>query len=843
MKKTLSLVLALMMVLALVSGCTTTTESTTTADQTDATGTETAEPVNTDEGTETAEVPSYTFNDYTSALANNWNPHTWETNADDAILGYLSSPFVTMQAEDTENGVYQWVYEMATEINDVTASHQDDLTTYAVNLPEGAAATDITEGYVFEIKLNPDAKWQDGTPINADSYIYSMQQLLNPEMKNYRANLYYAGESAIAGGNGYYYGGSDALTEAAGAYTMDMLTAGEDGQYVTAEGYKVYLAVNYALATQLGGNSLQDYVDAYGDAYFGMDTWEELVALCDENGLVPLTDENYDLFAPVTTGNEAWGETEADLPMYFVYGVPMPEVGFETVGLYKVDDYTINYVMQAQIDYYYALTSFTSTWLVYEDLYEAGKDTTGTLVTTDYGTSVETTMSYGPYKLESFQEDKQMVLVQNENWYGWEEGEDGTLVSYTNYLVDGENVQRYRTTKLVINVMTDDAAKQAFLKGELDNWAPSAEELPTYAASEQLYKALETYTMSFFFNTGLENLQTMDESKGNTNSVVLSNINFRKAFSLSIDRSEWVTATAGYAPTFGLMNTVYYYDFYNDPNSMYRSSEPAMKAICQMYGVEYGDGTPYATLQDAYKSITGYNLTMAKELMATACQELVAAGLYTEGEDIVIRVAYKKGALDSSDNKQLELMNKYINAAVEGSGFGTITLEGLGNINDRYGDVATGEYAIGYGAWGGAALYPFRNFQVYCDNEQYEINEAGCWDPSTENLTLNVNGEDVTMTWTEWSRSMVGTGIFAGESLETKLQITADMEELYLQKYYRIPLASSTSCSLLSYKCSYITPDYNLAYGWGGFELMQYNYTDAEWTEYVSSQNGELSYE
>ena len=843
MKKTLSLVLALMMVLALVSGCTTTTESTTTADQTDATGTETAEPVNTDEGTETVEVPSYTFNDYTSALANNWNPHTWETNADDAILGYLSSPFVTMQAEDTENGVYQWVYEMATEINDVTASHQDDLTTYAVTLPEGAAATDITEGYVFEIKLNPDAKWQDGTPINADSYIYSMQQLLNPEMKNYRANLYYAGESAIAGGNGYYYGGSDALTEAAGAYTMDMLTKGEDGQYVTAEGYKVYLAVNYALATQLGGNSLQDYVDAYGDAYFGMDTWEELVALCDENGLVPLTDENYALFAPVTTGNEAWGETEADLPMYFVYGVPMPEVGFETVGLYKVDDYTINYVMQAQIDYYYALTSFTSTWLVYEDLYEAGKDTTGTLVTTDYGTSVETTMSYGPYKLESFQEDKQMVLVQNENWYGWEEGEDGTLVSYTNYLVDGENVQRYRTTKLVINVMTDDAAKQAFLKGELDNWAPSAEELPTYAASEQLYKALETYTMSFFFNTGLENLQTMDESKGNTNSVVLSNINFRKAFSLSIDRSEWVTATAGYAPTFGLMNTVYYYDFYNDPNSMYRSSEPAMKAICQMYGVEYGDGTPYATLQDAYKSITGYNLTMAKELMTTACQELVAAGLYTEGEDIVIRVAYKKGALDSSDNKQLELMNKYINAAAEGSGFGTITLEGLGNINDRYGDVATGEYAIGYGAWGGAALYPFRNFQVYCDNEQYEINEAGCWDPSTENLTLNVNGEDVTMTWTEWSRSMVGTGIFAGESLETKLQITADMEELYLQKYYRIPLASSTSCSLLSYKCSYITPDYNLAYGWGGFELMQYNYTDAEWTEYVSSQNGELSYE
>ncbi len=458
--------------------------------------------------------------------------------------------------------------------------------------------------------------------------------------------------------------------------------------------------------------------------------------------------------------------------------------------------------MESQIDYYYALTSFTSTWLVYENLYEASKDTTGALVTTNYGTSVETSMSYGPYKLVSMQDDKQMIFEQNENWYGWEKGEDGTLVSYTNYEVDGETKQRYRATKIVIDVMTDDAAKQAFLKGELTDWAPSDEEIPNYATSEQLYKADETYTMSFFFNCGLDALKTMDEAKGNTNSVVLSNINFRKAFSFAIDRNEWVGATAGYTPSFGLMNNQYYYYFYNNPDSMYRLSDPAMQTVCDMYGVQYG-----------------------------------------EGQDIVIRIAYKKGALDSTDNKQLELMNKYINAAAEGSGFGKITLEGLGNISDRYGDVANGEYAIGYGAWGGAALYPFRNFQVYCDNEQYDINEAGCWDPSTEKLTLNVNGEDVTMSWKDWSRSMIGTGIFVGESNEVKLQITAKMEELYLQKYYRIPLATSTSCTMLAYKCNYYTPDYNLAYGWGGMELLVFNYNDAEWTEYVASQSSTLSYE
>jgi len=855
MRKTTSLVcliLALLMVFALVA-CkqgeqkpddqTASTEPV-NPDQT------TPEPSATDEPAPEVEVVTgdFTYNTYATSLGNNWNPHTWETNADDEILSYLSMPFVTMQAENTEDGIYQWIWEMAVEdgIKDVTAEHQDDLTKYQVKLPEGTDPATVTEGFVFEIKLNPNAKWEDGTPINADSYVESMKALLDPAMHNYRANLYYTGESAVAGGAAYYYQGTTAIVENANgnAYKMADLVAGEDGQYRSPEGYPVYWAVKYPLANWLSGNTLADYVGAYGDQYFGLETWDALTALVDEDGLVPVTDETYALFAPITTSVAAWGETEDDLYAYMAYKVEYPICGYdETVGLYKVDDYTIRYVMENPIDYYYALTSFTSNWLVYMPLYEAGKDTSGELVTTNYGTSVETSMSYGPYKLASLQDGKQIVFVQNENWYGWEKDENGYLYSITPYLVNGEHMQRYQTTKIVIDVMTDDAAKQAFLKGELITWAPSAEELPTYAASDQLYKADESYTMSFFFNTGLEALQEMDKSKGNVNSVVMSNVKFRKAFSLSIDRAEWVTATAGFTPTFGLMNTTYYYDFYNDPESAYRSSEPAMQAICDLYGVQYGEGTPYATLKDAYKSITGYNLTEAKKLMKEACDELVEAGLYTAGQDIKIRIGYKKGALDSTDQKQVELMNKYINAAAEGSGFGKITLEAIGNINDRYGDTAKGEFAIGYGAWGGAQLYPFRNFRVYCDPDYVDIHEAGCWDPATEQLTLTVNGKEVTMTWQQWSGSMLGAGQFANESNETKLQITAQMEKLYLEKYYRIPLATSTTCSLLAFKANFLTPDYNLAYGWGGMELMHYNYNDQEWADFVKAQGGNLNYE
>ena len=127
--------------------------------------------------------------------------------------------------------------------------------------------------------------------------------------------------------------------------------------------------------------------------------------------------------------------------------------------------------------------------------------------------------------------------------------------------------------------MDDAAAKQAFLKGDLSEWTPTPDDLVTYSTSEQLYKVDETYTQSFFFNCGLDNLKIMDESKGNTNSVVLSNINFRKAMSLAIDRQEYVAATAGFKPAYAILNNLYYYDVYNDPSSSYRNSEEAMTAI------------------------------------------------------------------------------------------------------------------------------------------------------------------------------------------------------------------------------------------------------------------------
>lgn len=669
------------------------------------------------------EVGEYTYRAYTTALGTNWNPHTWETSADREIMEYLTSPLVSVLPLNTEEGTYQWSFDMAKGVRDVTAETKGDLIKYNVTVPDGENVSDITSGYVFEITLREGLKFEDGTPIEASDFVRSMELLLDPTMKNGRANLYITGESAVAGGAEYFGGNAD----------------------------------------------------------------------------------------------------------------------FSSVGCYAIDTYRLRYVTDAYIDYNYFLASLSSSWLVHEGGYVAGLDRTGELVTTDYNTSRENTVSYGPYRIASHQDEKELVLVRNENWYGWQT-ENGKTISYT-VPIDAEKREQYKSTKVVISVMDDSTAKQSFMRGELSAWAPSADEYSVYRFSDNLYREDETYTLSFFFNTDIEALRKMDRAKGNQNSVVLSNYNFRRAFSLAIDRAEFCTATEGYRPQYALLNSLYYYDIYNDPTSSYRGSDEAKAAVCRLYETAWGEGTPYPTLDLAYASITGYNLTEAKEAFSLALQELSSLGIYTPGEPIKIKVAWAKGALSSDDNKQIALINSHLNRAAEGTGFGKITLEPIGQIASRYSAVPGGEYAIGYGAWGGAAFYPFRTLLVYMDPDYENLHEGACWDPSSEVLTLNIGGKDITMTWQAWARSMTGSGHLTRESALTKLEITSKLEEGFLKKYYRIPLAASSSSSMLSYQVGYYTERYNVMYGFGGFRLLKYYYDDYEWSEYVRKEGGRLRYE
>ncbi|MGI5900837.1 MAG: ABC transporter substrate-binding protein, partial [Christensenellales bacterium] len=642
----------------------------------------------------------FTYRAYTTALASNWNPHSWETNADNSVLDYLSEGFVNLAPKNTQAGEYQWVFDMAESITDVTKDSADILATFHSDAFETAAEAqtwidelgeDNPGQIVYQIKLREGLKWEDGTPINADSFVKSADLLLDPDMKNYRANLYVAGESAIAGALGRFY--SDSLVY------VDNLTHGNfavlslddlelvGGKYVQKNShYGVFFGMNHSVIA-LDGDTLKYYVDNYAP-YFPQDVWAAMLehVITDETDphayelelnetTMPLIEQFFAQQAAFNFGGlEGW--------QFFLFVEELfPEKSFDTVGLFKetsdATGLTFNYVMATPLDESQAFVSFTSTWLVHEATYNAHKDTTGELATTSYGTSVATTKSYGPYKLQTLEAAKQMVLVRNENWHGWTKDEKGKLSSTTLFEVDGEVRPQYQATRVVIDVLDDAAAKQKFLAGELSSYAPTASELPEYTLSDSLYQVDETYQMSFFMNTNPEALRNMDTNEGNTNSIVLSNHSFRKAMSLAINRAEFVTKTAGYKPAFSLLNNLYYYDVWNDPSSSYRRSEPAMQALVNLYGIEYGEGKTYATLEEAHASITGYNLTEAKALMKQAHTELVDAGDIVAGANIKIRLAYAKGAIQSDELAQVAIVQKNLNAALEGSGFGTIELEAV----------------------------------------------------------------------------------------------------------------------------------------------------------------------
>lgn len=745
---------------------------------------------------------SYTYNVYMEASPTNWNPHTWEMNADSEIMSYIEMGLVDVQiAEDGVN--FEWVMEMAEDINDITKDYADK------------EKWGITEdaGRVWEIKLNKDAQWADGTKINADTYVYSMQQLLSSEMKNYRAGNYVTGDSAIAGAEGYF--NNDKVGQTKYAPATDDKAA------------KYFFNADEVLPNL--GDSLAGFLEAgYGASYPTMTALESYVG----KGYVEVDDTLkglLDAMAAETIGG-------AYYHVAFVEDGVVTETKWEDVGLVKVDDYTILYITTLPIDEFNFFTACTSNWIVYEKLYEAGKSKTGDLVATNYGTSADTYMSYGPYKLESFETDKQFVLEKNDKWYGY---------------TDGNHKDQYQTTKVVYQIVADHNTQlQLFNQGKLDSVALTADDMATYKMSDYLLQTDQTYTFRWIFASDLDALKDMEkEANDGTNKRVLSYDDFRKAISYSMDRAKFCTeATSAYKPAFVLLNSLYYYNIAEDTNSIYRNTDEAKQAILNVYDVKYDENTD---LDAEVAKITGYDVEAAKALFQKVYEQAKADGNYTDGQKVVIRCCVGAYAdLTAEDTTQETLMNEFIKAATKGTGFeDLVSFKFETGRENRYKDCASGKIEMVRGAWGGAAFYPFNAMRCYTDAEYAgTIHESCGWDPTkaTIDITYDFDGdgkaETVTDTYYNWSMAIAAGGKLA-DNMSARLHVLAAVESAVVKEYQCIPWASETQCSLYSMKQEMGTTQYNIMYGYGGIRHMTYNYTDAEWEKFVADEGGTLSYE
>ena len=817
----------------------------------------TEEPVEEITAVLTGEAGKYIFKDDVSTLATNWNPHTYQTTDDSYPADFLRDGLYMFIFNDELHPIEgKEPYSGYVIVPEMAASEPVDVTEQVkAEHPEFGIPESATKGYAYTIDLNPDCVWEDGTPINADTYVYSMQRLLDPKLQNYRATDYYSQDLSIAGAEAYANAGQVVKVDngVAKAYTMENLVKGEDGAYATEEGFPVYLAVNYAL-DWTSGNTLKDYVDGYGESYFSMTNWETLVGMMDENGLIPLTDENYALYADVTTGNPAWGETEADLPNYFIIEKTYPEVGFETVGLYKTGEYQITLVLSKSLSGFYLLYNLSGNWIVKEDLYEANLKPTGDTFTSTYNTSVETTSSYGPYKMVNYEADKNMHFVRNENWFGYKDGKHVYVDPE-----DGETYPFYMTDEIDTQVVAEAATRKLmFLKGLVMGYGLQAEDFAEYRNSDYIYFTPSETIYFLILNGYLDKLnereaaEDFDTEKFDLQTMTV--MNFRKAVALTYDKEDFAaTVSPARSGAYGILGTAYLYD--PETGSRYRDTDQAKQALCAAYSVNVED---YASLDEAAASITGYDPVAAKEFYKAAFQDALDLGYITDKDgdgvcDQTIRIEYSASSLSAFMDRTIAYLNEKMAEVTKDTPFdGKVEFY----LSAPYGTDWSNKIKQGLsdtvlGGWSGSRLNPYSITDVYV-NPNYAY-DAQWFDATKVELTINIGGEDLTTTLKAWSDALNGATVTIGEKeynfgadqadVETRLNILAAIEVTILGTYDYLPMLQNASAALLSQQVYYVVEEYNAIMSRGGIMYMKYNYDEAEWKEFVDSQpDGTLSY-
>ena len=802
-----------------------------------------------DESKEPEAPKNYTLNESMSASPLNWNPHSWETNADNYFAGYCEMGFVDVTiAADGVN--FEWVYEMATDVKDITKDFADK--------EKWQIPSDAESEYVYKISLNPGAKWEDGTPINADTYIESAKRLLDPKMQNYRSNTYTSGDATIKNASRYFNSELPIYEPIVPPYGD-----GEEGDYsFDTEANTVYLNFGSQNMT-LYPMSINDLQSDYGmiknveGGLQGLDIYNELKGQANYLGYIEINADNKEnVMALCGQILGLFGITEAaDIEMYskemmfYNTGNFSDPYDFADVGLYKTGDYELVYICQDPCDEFNFLVHLTGNWIVKTDLYDAGKKQEKDLVSTNYGTSTDTYMSYGPYKLVSFEKDKLFVMEKNDQWYGW---------------TDGKHEGQYQTTAIKCQVIADhNTTLDQFLLGNLDGVELNSTDMATYKMSDYLLKTDQTYTFRYIFGTDINVLKALEGDDTSVNKRILAYKDFRKAISLAIDRTDFAKqATPAYKPAYYLYNYLYYYNIANDTESIYRNTDEARNAVLRLYGIEYGAGKTYATAEEAYNAVTGYDVEEAKRLFTAAYDAAIADGNYTDGQKIVINCMCSAAAtLDADDTKQQDLLNQYCAAATVGTPLeNKIQFVFKSGAAKRYDDVANGKIEMIRGAWGGAAFYPFSSIRCYTEPDYMggiqKIHESCGWDPTMVECTITADfyGEgNVTMTKSlqNWAKLLNGNITDddgnvvekAFTNAKAKLAVLSELEYQVLSAYQCIPFAAETAASLFSKKLHYATLDYNIMYGYGGIRLMTYNYDDEAWDAYVKAQGGKLSYE
>ena len=799
------------------------------------------------------------YNTTTATMPSNWNEFTYADNNDTQIMSYIGSSFFeydykfvddkkynadgSINKEGIVAGAYTTNYSAATKLEDVTKT---------VDAKWGYTEAQKAEGgYAWKITLRDDLKWDDGTAITAADFVWSMKQLLDPAFMNFRANTYYD-TLMIKNSKVYFFQNQEGTYETIGSQGFASLQAAiESGKAVYANAWAMWGAEGYKDAE---GNECPEWVDITDETVYKNDDGSDQVS-------GKFLYENYGAYLEPGTGYDA--------AVYVIN--ENRDVAWDSVGIYAVEgenaivlclDKAYSFLKEDGSLSVWAPYYFSSLPVVHKEKYEACKIAPAdgaTLWTSNYNSSLETTASWGPYKLAEFEAGSHYKLVKNENWYGW------NLEQYKN---------QYNITAINCRKVEEFSTRwMGFLNGDYDDATLQTENVADYLDSKYVYftsTSTGTFGMQLY-----SNLPVLKESENNNGILAIQE--FRQAFNLALNRSDIVEKIwpGSAVPCFGLLNVAYYYDIENSPEladgGQYRNALIAKEGILRAYGFTQGADGKWSggdlkdlSTEDAYDALTGYNPTLAKEKMQAAIDKLLA-NPEEYGYDATKDITLVYGA--STDTDKQRFRANYLQEVLDGLAAGT-ALEGKikvvfdASAGAQWAEAfRSGATQIGFGyGFSGNAFNPFDIIGAFVNPED-SLNYHMYWDTTSIPMTLTMPagdyagaGETITMSIQNWYFCLNGLAETEGQPktynwgegfapVEARLMILSALEEITIKESRSVMLVADGGGSFLGAKFSYFSEDEHTFMGFGGLRYMEVNYTDDEWKAFVAQNNNDLSSE
>lgn len=768
----------------------------------------------------------YTLREYTAQLPGQWCTIVSSDSVDNEMESYMTSAFYEFNYKfDADGkivpGAYTVEYSAATKLEDVTKKYAGKY----------GLAADAEKGQAFAMTLRNDLKWDDGTPIKAADFVYTMTQQLSPKYLFDTASNYYSGNYVIHNAENYVKQGQKGMFPAYSV--MKEYNVADDAKLIysttnsrvaekgfTPEVIVAEFGIEGMTVEKINALNGKSLADIKKDAALN-ETWEALLGAWKTD-----PNEELDFF-----------ETEYEYP-----AMDFSEVGYfvgdNEYELVMVIDGTLN-PLDAEGNLTYEAGYYFSGWpLVKKDLWEKCEDTTKTPYANSYCTSLEKSASWGPYKLTNYQDDKTYTVSRNDKWFGY------GLEQYA---------KQYQTDTIITNKIPEwDTAWLSFQNGDLDSISMDVKIASDYRTSRQAFFTPDTAT-------GCLNLQSLAISRTDKrNNLLLNYADFRKAISLALNRDDYCAKNRPSSQAaLGLLNSMYYNDVEN--GKVYRDSVQAKEAILSAYGAEKVEGgwkvgnVVYSEIDEAVDAMTGYNVTLARQLMTSAYNKAKADGNYRDGEKIILTFGVSE--ITANTDRTKNWFQAAFDDATKGTALeGKISIEYFIFSDKTWSEqFKKGEYDLCFGAWSNA---PFNPAYLLCETQIGEVRWAQEWDPTKVNVSVkakpDADHENGVYTYNleQWRYILQGKEK-EGEklpnfknnfSMEDQLTALGAVEAAILKEYYSVPVFSLYYANLMGYKTDYVTYEYNTFMGYGGIRYMSYNFDDTEWAAFVAEKGGTLNY-